>query len=35
MSDASQPASHQTILVDGKPRYHEPAPQGIDVEQFR
>ena len=28
-------SSHRTILVDGKPRYHEPAPEGIDVESFR
>jgi len=29
-----QPVSN-TVLVDGKPRYHEAAPEGIDVEQFR
>ncbi len=28
-------ASHPTVLVDGKPRYHEPAPEGIDTESFR
>lgn len=25
----------RTVEVDGKPRYHEPAPTGIDVAQFR
>lgn len=29
---AKQP---QTVAVDGKARYHEPAPSGIDVESFR
>ncbi len=29
-----QPASN-TVLVDGKPRYHEAAPKNIDVEHFR
>jgi|GEM_PF-57506 len=25
----------RTVLIDGKPRYHEPAPASIDVEAFR
>lgn len=28
-------AAPDTVLVDGKPRYHEPAPTGIDLESFR
>lgn len=24
-----------SIMIDGKPRYYEPAPQGIDLESFR
>lgn len=30
-----KPAVKKTISVGGKDRYHEPAPQGIDVESFR
>lgn len=26
---------HQTITINGKERYYEPAPEGIDVESFR
>lgn len=29
------PAAADSVVVDGKRRYHEPAPQGIDVESFR
>lgn len=25
----------RTVMIDGKARYHEPAPQGIDLESFR
>ncbi|HEX5359631.1 MAG TPA: nitroreductase family protein, partial [Fluviicoccus sp.] len=32
---ASTHAPIQTKLIDGKERYYEPAPQGIDVEAFR
>lgn len=32
---ATKPAVKKTISVGGKDRYHEPAPQGIDVESFR
>lgn len=28
-------ADAKTVLVDGKPRYHEPAPRGIDLDAFR
>ncbi|MDP1775714.1 MAG: nitroreductase family protein, partial [Moraxellaceae bacterium] len=36
MSENSSAAAKQsTVMVDGKPRYHEPAPQHIDVEAFR
>ena len=32
---SAKPATPNTVTVDGKERYHEPAPQGIDVESFR
>jgi len=32
---AAAPAASKTVSVDGKARYHEPAPKGIDVEHFR
>ena len=33
---ASKPdATARTVMVDGKPRYYEPAPDSIDVEAFR
>ncbi|WP_428385939.1 nitroreductase family protein [Nevskia ramosa] len=32
---AARKAPPDTVVVDGKPRYHEPAPVGIDVEAFR
>lgn len=31
----SDQAAHATVMVDGKPRYHEPAPASIDVDEFR
>lgn len=37
MSDApkTKTQSTKTILVDGKQRYHEPAPTDMNVEAFR
>ena len=36
MSDnSSVAAKSSTVMVDGKPRYFEPAPKNIDVEAFR
>ncbi|MEL0028152.1 MAG: nitroreductase family protein, partial [Perlucidibaca sp.] len=33
---STQPeAAVSTIMIDGKARYHEPAPEHIDVEEFR
>ncbi len=32
---AAKSAAPNTVTVDGKERYHEPAPQGIDLESFR
>lgn len=32
---AAKQAPSATVMVDGKPRYHEPAPTDIDVEAFR
>lgn len=29
------PQEHQYIMVNGKPRYHEPVPTGIDIESFK
>ncbi|MGB4342810.1 MAG: nitroreductase family protein, partial [Moraxellaceae bacterium] len=35
MSTTATKKSPDTILVGGKQRYYEPAPQGIDLESFR
>ena len=35
MSATATKKSPDTILVGGKQRYYEPAPQGIDLESFR
>ncbi|MDO9452887.1 MAG: nitroreductase family protein [Stagnimonas sp.] len=32
---AAAPVAPKSVSVDGKARYHEPAPKGIDVEHFR
>lgn len=33
--EAPVDAKTRTVVVDGKPRYHEPAPAPVDVEAFR
>lgn len=34
-TDQTEDNKTNTIMVDGKPRYYEPAPTGIDLESFR
>lgn len=34
-SKSAKAATPNTVTVDGRERYYEPAPQGIDVESFR
>lgn len=35
MKSAAEKIADNTIIVDGKTRYHEPLPSGIDVENFK